>query len=80
MSNLEHIIGVSVSATKPETITDVATVSANSVKSLPVLPVISAKGQNTAASVMVMAMTAKPISLLPWKAAFIGFIPSSMCR
>jgi hypothetical protein len=43
-SSSEHIIGVSVSATKPETITAPASVSANSVKSRPVRPVMKATG------------------------------------
>ena len=62
-------MGVSVSATKPDTITAAATVIANSVNSCPVLPVMNTSGVNTAASVMVMATTAKPISLLPSSAA-----------
>ena len=40
----EHIIGVSVSATKPEIITAPASVSANSTKSLPVFPGEKAMG------------------------------------
>ena len=60
--------------------TDVATVSANSVISLPVLPCANESGMNTAASVMVIAMTAKPISRVPTSAALKGFMPSSMCR
>ena len=39
-SSCEHIIGVSVSATKPETSTAPASVSANSMNSRPVLPVV----------------------------------------
>ena len=69
MSNIEHIIGVSVSDTKPDTSTAIATVNANSVNSLPVLPVANTSGTNTAASVTVIATTAKAISRLPAIAA-----------
>ncbi len=72
MSNFEHIIGVRESATKPDTSTAAETVKANSVNSCPVRPVMNTSGVNTAASVMVMAMTAKPISLLPCNAALVG--------
>ena len=53
------------SATKPDTITAAATVSANSVISLPVLPGAKASGVNTEASVIVIAITAKAISSRP---------------
>ena len=43
-NNLEDIIGVSVSATKPETTTAPASVSANSRKSRPVRPGVKAMG------------------------------------
>ena len=43
-SSLEHIIGESVSATKPETITAPASASANSVNSRPVRPGVKASG------------------------------------
>ena len=75
-----HIIGVRVSATKPETITAPASVSANSANSRPVRPGVNASGANTAASVIVMATTAKPISLTPLSAAWNGVKPSSMWR
>ena len=79
-SNLLHIIGVSVSATKPETTTAPASVSANSTKSRPVRPGVKASGANTAASVKVIATTAKAISRDPFKAALKGVRPSSMWR
>ena len=44
------------------------------------LPVMNASGVNTAARVMVMAMMANAISLLPASAARYGDMPSSMCR
>jgi hypothetical protein len=77
-SSSEHIMGVSVSATKPETMTAPASVSANSVNRRPVRPGVKASGANTAASVSVMAMTAKPISRLPLMAAWKGDMPFSM--
>jgi hypothetical protein len=43
-SSLLHIIGVSVSATKPETTTAPASVSANSTNSRPVRPGVKASG------------------------------------
>jgi hypothetical protein len=43
-SSLLHIIGVSVSAQKPETITAPASVSANSANSRPVRPGVKASG------------------------------------
>ena len=80
MSSLEHIIGVRVSATNPDTTTAPASASANSRNSRPVRPGAKAIGAYTAASVSVMAMTAKPISLVPSMAARTGSMPSSMRR
>ena len=79
-SSLLHIMGVSVSATKPETSTAPASVSANSTNSRPVRPGVKASGANTAASVSVIATTAKEISFTPLKAARRGLRPSSMWR
>ncbi len=73
-------MGVSVSATKPETSTAPARVSANSTKIRPVRPGVKASGANTATRVSVMATTAKPISLAPLSAAWKGSSPSSMWR
>ena len=42
--SFEHIIGESVNATKPDTSTAPASVRANSMKSLPVRPVMKATG------------------------------------
>ena len=60
---------------KPETITAPASVSANSTKSRPVRPGVNASGANTAASVSVIATTAKPISFTPFSAAWNGAQP-----
>ncbi len=57
LSSFEHIIGDSVSAITPDTTTAPASVKANSRNSAPVRPDTKAIGANTAASVMVMAMT-----------------------
>ena len=56
-SNLEHIIGDSVRAITPDTITAPASVKANSRNKVPVSPETKPIGANTAAKVMVMAMT-----------------------
>ena len=74
------IIGVMVSATMPEMTTAPASVRANSRNSEPVRPPVKASGANTAASVIVIATTGPEISRMPWKAACIGVIPSSMWR
>ncbi len=79
-SSLLHIIGVSVRAMKPETITAPASVSANSTNSRPVRPGVKASGANTAASVSVIATTAKPTSFAPLSAAWNGASPSSTWR
>ena len=74
-------IGVSVSATKPEMMTDPATAMPNSLKRRPVEPFRNASGVKTATSAMVVATTAKPISLLASSAACSGGLPnSSWCR
>ena len=51
-SSRAAIIGVMVSATKPEMITAPASVTANSRNSAPVSPPVKPSGANTAASVM----------------------------
>ena len=79
-SIFEHIIGVKVKATNPETITAADTAKANSRNNLPVLPLIYASGAKTVASVKVIAITAKAISRLPSNAALIGATPCSIRR
>ena len=64
-SSFEHIIGVSVSAMKPDTTTAPASASANSTNSRPVRPGVKASGAYTATSVSVIVTTAKPISRAP---------------
>ena len=80
LSSSEHIMGDSVSATKPDTTTAPASASANSTNSRPVRPGVKASGAYTAANVSVMATMAKPISRAPWMAAANGAMPSSMWR
>ena len=75
----EHIIGVSVSATRPDTATAAATVSANSVNRRPVLPVMKPSGANTAARVSDIAITANAISFEPSIEACRGSLPISTC-
>ena len=79
-SSTEHIIGVRVSATKPDTSTAPASASANSMNRRPVRPVANASGAYTVTRVMVMATTAKPISREPRSAASLRGMPSSMWR
>ncbi len=76
----EHIMGVRVRATKPDTSTAAAKVSANSMNNRPVRPVAKASGAYTATRVSVMAITAKAISRTPKKAACIAVLPSSIWR
>ena len=75
MRIFEHSIGVSVNATKPETTTAPATVSANSVNSFPVLPVMNPSGANTVVSVSDIATTANAISREPsieaWRGSYL---------
>jgi hypothetical protein len=73
-------MGESVSAVNPDTITAPASVSANSMKSFPVRPVMNAIGAYTAASVRVIETTANPISREPTSAALTGAIPFSTWR
>ena len=79
---LAQSIGVSVSATKPEMTTEPASATPNSLKSRPVVPVRKASGAKTATSEIVVAMTAKPISLVPLHGrGWSGSSPSSSwCR
>ena len=57
---------------KPEMSTAPASVSANSRKSEPVMPVVKAIGANTAASVIVIETTARVSSRIPCTAAESG--------
>ena len=79
-SSLAHSMGVSVSATTPDTTTAPAKASANSTNKRPVRPGVKASGAYTATSVAVMVTTAKPISRAPKIAAENGSMPSSICR
>ena len=67
-------MGVSVSATKPEITTEPATAMPNSLKSRPVLPWRKASGVKTATSEMVVAMTAKAISRVPFDGGGLGLL------
>ena len=80
MRKTEHIIGDSVSAITPDTITEPASVKANSRNSEPVRPPRKPIGAYTAASVMVMEITGPTISRAPCIAACTGGLPSSRCR
>lgn len=76
----EHIIGDSVNAITPDTITEPASVNANSRNSAPVRPPRKPMGAYTAASVIVMETTGPTISRAPFVAACTGGAPSSRWR
>ena len=79
-TNRLHIIGVSVSETKPETSTATTIVTANSCSNRPSNPLMNKTGMKTAESDSVMEMIVKPISFEPLSAASIGGSPFSMWR
>ncbi len=62
-------IGSSVNETKSDTSTANATVTPNWKKILPIIPPMKATGMNTAITASVVEMTARPISLVPSRAA-----------
>ena len=76
----DESIGVRVRATKAEISTDAATPTPNSRKSRPVTPLMKAMGRKTMTRVRLIAITAKAISDVPFRAASRGDSPSSMCR
>ena len=79
-SSFEPIIGESVSATTPDTITAPASVKANSRNSAPVKPPWMPTGVYTAASVIVMATIGPTSSRAASMAARIGDFPPCRCR
>ena len=79
-SSFAPIIGDSVSATTPDTMTAPASVNANSRKSAPVRPPWMPTGAYTAASVMVIAMIGPTSSRAASMAARKGGLPPWMCR
>ena len=79
-NSFDAIIGVSVSATSAENPTAAATVTPNSPNSRPSVPPMYETGMNTAISTSVVAMTAKPISRLPFTALSSAGSPPSMRR
>ena len=56
----------------------IASTTANSRNSRPMMPPISSSGISTATSEMLIETMVKPISLAPFSAAANGFSPSSM--
>ena len=62
-------IGSSVKLTNSETSTATATVTPNGKKNLPTMPFMNATGTNTAQIANVVAITARPISSVPSRAA-----------
>ena len=78
--NRDDSIGRSVDAITSDIATANATVSANDLKNWPTRPVMNSTGRKTARMVNVVAMTARPISAVPLRAAVMGSSPSSMWR
>ena len=76
----EDSIGSSVKAMSSDIATAKAMVRANDLKNWPTMPVMNPTGRNTARMVKVVAITARPISDVPTRAAVTGSAPSSMCR
>ncbi len=76
--NREHINGVSVSDTSPETRIVAEMVTANSCSSRPTMPPRKITGMKTATSEIVMEMIVKPISRDPLSAA--SMTPSPFSR
>ena len=70
-------IGSSVKLTKRLTSTATATVMPNGKKNLPTMPFMNATGTNTAQIAKVVAITARPISSVPSRAAAWWLLP--MC-
>ena len=62
-------------ATTSEKNTAIAAVQPNCTKNLPGTPLMKAVGRNTAISVKVVAMTARPISSAASIAAWYGVLP-----
>ena len=65
----EHSMGVSVKETSSETAIAKAEVKPNELMNRPTIPPMKPTGRNTASSDNVVAITARPISLVPWMAA-----------
>ena len=73
-------MGVSRRATTSEKNTAMDAVQPNCTKNLPTTPLMKAVGRNTAISVNVVAMTARPISSAASRAASSGVLPMVRCR
>jgi hypothetical protein len=69
-----------VTATKPETVSAAATVTANSRKRRPVVSERNVSGRKTATDDTVAAITANEISCMPRRAASIRGVPFSTQR
>ncbi len=66
---IDDSIGSSVKLTNSDTITADTTVMPNGKKNLPTMPFMKATGTNTAQIAKVVAITARPISSVPLRAA-----------
>ena len=71
---------MTVSETSPETVIATASVTANSRKSRPTIPLIRRMGMKTASNETVIETMVKPISRAPRSAASNGRIPPSTYR
>src|SRR5260370_34283843 len=70
----EHSIGVRVKDTSSETAMAKAEVNPKELMKRPTMPPMKPTGRNTASRLKVVAITARPISLVPWIAASNGGI------
>ena len=73
-------IGSSENDTNKDTITEAAMVSANGANHCSAMPPMKAMGTNTTTIEKVVAATARPISAVPSRAAWMWSLPISMCR
>ena len=73
-------MGVTVNETISETTTAADKVTANSLNKRPTMPPINKMGKKTAIKDKLIAVTVKPTSFVPTKAALKGGMPFSICR
>ena len=73
-------MGVSIRATTKDANTASEAVQPNCLKNLPTMPLMKAVGKNTAISVKVVAITARPISSAASIAAWYGVLPMRRWR
>ena len=72
-------MGVRVSAATTDTRITMVTLHPSCLNMIPEMPVVMVSGRNTATTVRVAAITARPTSLVPYIAASRGPLPRSRC-